>query len=211
MNEWRRLNLHLLRRRLYSLLFGSFALKMCRHKRVLPALADIIGLLLRLLQREAHTSRRSQKLQKIIRSIISLLLGDYARRRGCGGSSRFRNLFHATIITSAEFLVHLQNPLSQLPELASTHVSVLLLKHAFKQVSLFADANRHATEHLLPAVPDTVIGMLHPTHIPSPVTLETIPATVEAQRSERTPIAIAIPERRHRRTSDVGWWTDEST
>lgn len=191
-------------------MFRSLALEMCGDKSVLPALADIIGLLLCLLKRKAHTTRSGQKLKEIIGRVVSLLLRNSAGSGSRGGrSSRLCNLFHATIIASSKFLVHFQNPLGQFCELATTHVAVLLPQHALEQISLLTDTNVHTAEHLLPAMPDTVVGVLHPAHVACPVTLEAIPAAVESHRSGRTPIA--VPERRHRRASHEGWSTDKST
>ena len=185
------------------MLLRSLALEMCRDKSILPALANIVGLLPGLLECEPHASRRGQKLQKIVGSVISLLLRDSAGRRGRGRCSRFSDFLHTTVVASSEFLVHLQDPLGQFSELASTHVSVLLLKHTLKQVTLFASTDGHATKHLLPAVPYTVVGVLHPAHVASPVVMEAVPAAVEAKGSRRPPIAVAISKGRHRWTSNV--------
>jgi adenylate kinase len=73
--------------------------------------------------------------------------------------------------------------IGQLLELASIHVSMLLSEHAFKQIALFTHPHRHTSEHLLPAMPDTVVRMLHPAHVSRPLFVEAEPSAVETDRS----------------------------
>jgi hypothetical protein len=65
---------------------------------------------------------------------------------------------------------------------------------------LFAHSHRHASEHLLPAMPDTVVWMLHPAHVPSPSFVEAEPAAVETNRPGPDDIAAMEPRGIQRRT-----------
>lgn len=202
----RRLDLHLLRRCLDSLLrracFGGLLLQMCLYEIVKLALANVIGFLLRLLQGKAHAARGCQELQEIIGSIVSLLRRHDSGSSGRGGSSSLGDFTHTTVVASSKLLVHFQNSIRQFFELTSAHVSMFLLKHAFKQFTLFAHPDRHASKHLLPAVPNIVVAVLHPAHVTNPMFMEAEPTAVETYRSGRSKIATGESRTIHHWPSD---------
>lgn len=109
-----------------------------------------------LLQCVAHSTRASQKLQKVVCGIVPLLLGNVGDSRGSRRGSRLSNLLHTAIIASSKLLVHLQDPISELTQLLFAHIAMFLSKHALQQFPSLADTDRHtsSSKHLLPAVPD---------------------------------------------------------
>lgn len=165
---------------------------------VYPALANVIGLLLRLLHSKAHATRVGQELQEIVGSFISLLLRNGAGGSGSGGSGSLRNLAHTSIVASPKFLVHVQDSIGQFCELTLAHDSMFFPKHAFKQTALFSPSHRSAYKHLLPAMPDIVVAMFHPAHVASPMFMEAEPAAVESDSSRIAKIAtVEATTKRH--------------
>lgn len=55
-----------------------------------------------------------------------------------------------------------------------------LLKHIKQHTALVGNADGHCAEHLLPSMPDQVVAVVHPVHVPGPVGVKAIPAAVEA-------------------------------
>lgn len=171
---------------------------MCSNEIVFPALANVIGQLLRLLHSKAHATRIGQELQEIVGSVISLLLRHGAGSSGRGRSSSLRDLAHTSIVASSKFLVHVQDSIGQFSELTLAHDSMFFPKHAFKQIALFSPSPRGAYKHLLPAMPDIVVAMFHPAHVASPMFMEAKPAAVETDSSRIAKIAtMKVTTKRH--------------
>lgn len=148
----RRLGVH----GLESLLF-----QVIRDETIKSALANFDGLLLCLLQGKAH-SRSVQHLQEGIGGFVSLLLSDTGGRGRRSRSTGFRDLLHTTVIARAEFFVHLHDSVCEFLELSAAHVAVIFLEQAFKKTPLLTVSHARTTEHLLPAMPNHVVSLIHP-------------------------------------------------